>query len=367
MAHLSTTSVLPFAPRPYPDEIMSSWLSRVSCRYDLTPGTLLDRLDPRDVWSGTRKIDWKMPEHYKICLAAAARLDEHDVAQLDAASTHPRWAEHWFAWEDGFGRSPWVEGDLHGYTLRWSWCVPCLVEGYALTGQDFIRLPWALACVGYCHEHKIPLTDKCACGAWGEPTHVADGNETRLICTGCERPISSYLPLDDLVPTQSRAVDLQLAFERYLVAALNGKRIAQTWCGRASNAQILAVVDDVAHALCIRPSYDAEVLIETFDNDLERRLPRFPNLDHILCALPSFWRACTIGAVLAIIGRDDICDAMSGDLRLSRSPAQRWFPKGRRSLKWMVDRLHPADVQRLINRSQKWPPKVRKRLGACVH
>ena len=172
---------------------------------------------------------------------------------------------------------------------------------------------------------------------------------------------------DALELTPWRAVDLQLAFERYLVAALNGKRIAQTWCGRASNAQILAVVDDVAHALCIRPSYDAEVLIETFDNDLERRLPRFPNLDHILCALPSFWRACTIGAVLAIIGRDDICDAMSGDLRLSRSPAQRWFPKGRRSLKWMVDRLHPADVQRLINRSQKWPPKVRKRLGACVH
>ena len=235
------TSILPFAPRPCRGEIMSSWLSRVGCRYGLEPANLLARLDPNPDMSSSRELDWNMSDRHQSCLADATRLERARVAELDPARSHANWAQQWFAWAS-IGRDPWQNEDIYDYEFRWAWCPRCLAEGHALTGQDYIRLPWTLACVGYCHAHRIPLTSECNCGALVRPIHVAEGDRSRLVCRSCERPIGSGGVQDGLKQRSlSPAADLQIAFEQDLILALNDAQPIHDWCGVASNEQLLAV------------------------------------------------------------------------------------------------------------------------------
>ncbi len=165
------TSILPFAPRPCRGEIISSWLSRIGCRYELEPAKLLFRLDPTHGIDSPRGIDWNMPAQYKACIAEAVRLGPDDIDELDAASYHPGWKPQWFAWSS-CGYNPWQAEDIYGDEFCWAWCSSCLAEEYQLTGQEYIRLPWTLACVGYCHKHREPLTNRCTCGSSIRPVRI---------------------------------------------------------------------------------------------------------------------------------------------------------------------------------------------------
>lgn len=84
---------LPFAPRPCPDEIMSSWLSRIGCRYDCDPWALLNLL-PMGSGRGEDasvcdSIDWGMPLHHQRRVAQAALVKAAVVARCDAAKAAP--------------------------------------------------------------------------------------------------------------------------------------------------------------------------------------------------------------------------------------------------------------------------------------
>jgi hypothetical protein len=366
LAH--STFVLPFAPRACCGEILSSWLSRVGCRYDLGPAQILGCLDPKPEISASSEIDWRMSRQEKGCLATAARTDIAAVAELDAASTHPRWEKHWFAL-DSCGRDPWSEQDIYGNEFRWAWCSLCLTREYCQTGQDYIQLSWTLACVGYCHEHKQMLTSRCSCGATRRPIHVVEGSRTRLICRFCERPVAQQVVKEARGPKRlSRAVDLQIAFERDLIAALDGRTPATAWCGPASNEQLLAVVDDIAFAICRRATYGSQPPIEGFSTSYAHtgRFPDLPDMDHKLCALSPFWRANAVAAILSMIGSQDVCKIMSLDLDICRSPALRRLLDWRGSLEWMLRQLALRDIRRLVARSPSWPDEVRARLDAGV-
>lgn len=360
------TSILPFVPRPCRDEIMSSWLSRIGCRYELEPDILLFRLDPAQGMGAPRGIDWNISNQYKAYLAEAARLELSDVDKLDAAFLHPRWGPQWFAWSS-CAHNPWQAEDIYGDEFRWAWCSSCLTDGYRLTGQEYIRQRWIFACVSYCHEHREPLTNRCECGSSIRPIHVADGLQTRLICRFCGNPVRS--PTASEPRLQNHARDLQIAFEKDLVSALDDDRPIHEWCGTALSDQLLTAVNDVVYALCTRPSYNARVAIEAFDIAPEARwrLPDIPNLDHKLCTLPALWRGRAIGAVLAVIGGEDICAAMSTDIRLKGNPVLEPFMNWRGSLEWLVGYLPAFAVRRLVKRSQKWPAALQKRLMAVVN
>lgn len=344
---------------------MSSWLSRVACRYDTMPSELLARLDPKNDNYAPRGIDWRMSGQQKDCLAAAARIDPAAVVGLDAASAHPRWAQYWFS-VNSAGRDPWNDRDIYGDEFSWAWCSLCLTDGYRETRQHYIRLSWTLACVGYCHRHKRILTRRCACGETRKPVHVAEGPRTRLICRSCGRSVAAPAPEERREPWRlNRAIDLQLAFERDLIAALNGKRPAVNWCGKASNQQLLALVDDIAYAVCTRRSYFLVLPIEGFFL-AKQRLHHVPDMEHKLCALSPFWRASALAAILSIIGSEDVCKVMSFDRSQIERPPYRRFLKWRGSLDWMVSHLQSYDVRRLIARSTRWPARTRDMLSAAV-
>lgn len=363
-----SASALPFVPRPFPDEILSSWLSRVGCHYDLGPTEILHRLDPHHSIESPREIDWRMSEGHVHCLAGAARISATEVFRHDAATVHPRWAPYWFSLNT-WGHDPWNDRDLYGHELRWAWCDLCMASQYARTGHQYIRLPWTLACIGYCAEHRRMLTDRCSCGATVRPVHVAEGARTRLICRFCSRSIAQNIVVETRGPTRlQHAIDLQIAFERDLVAALDGSRPPAKWCGRASAGQLVALVDDVAHAICTHWSHLCSAPVERFSLDYRRadRFPEIPGLEHKLCALPSFWRANGIAAILSIIGDRRLCRIMSTDLDCATTAPARQLLSWTGSLEWMLSLLEPLDIRRLIERSSRWPIGPRRRLHAWI-
>lgn len=260
---------------------------------------------------------------------------------------------------------------MYNEEFAWGWCDLCVAEDYARTGQQYIHLEWTLACVGYCHRHKHRLTSHCACGAERRPIHKAEGARTRLVCRFCGRSVAQPGGEERYGPRRLvRARDLQLAFEVDLVAALGGRAPSSRWCGNVSADELLSFVDDICYALCTRRSYSLVLPIEGFwlksSSWRHDRLPHLPDMDHKLCALSPYWRATVIGAVLAIIGDEDVCKALSIDLDLATEPFLRRFMKWRGSLEWMLSHLPIYDVRRLLERSVNWPEQVRERLSEAI-
>jgi hypothetical protein len=96
---------LPVAPRPYRDEITTSWLGRVACRYGLDAPQLASHLvfDDADAapppvsemaWTADQTRLW----------AKACGLDPARLQRLSLAWRYPRWSLTWFTnerWEWG--------------------------------------------------------------------------------------------------------------------------------------------------------------------------------------------------------------------------------------------------------------------------
>jgi hypothetical protein len=87
------------------DELLSSWLSRAACRYDLDGGTLRDLLtapggDAKGR-AGLDGLDYRPTGEELAALAAAARLAAKRLSALVLATVHPTWPRHWFAWSWG--------------------------------------------------------------------------------------------------------------------------------------------------------------------------------------------------------------------------------------------------------------------------
>src|SRR5271167_2082250 len=82
---------LPVAPRPFEDELLSSWQGRIACRYDLCADHLSERLGvaPHDRSLGFSGRDFA-PAHGAVSAwARACRLSEGRVRGM-ALSTRPR-------------------------------------------------------------------------------------------------------------------------------------------------------------------------------------------------------------------------------------------------------------------------------------
>ncbi|RTR10041.1 hypothetical protein EJ903_26405 [Azospirillum griseum] len=182
--------VLPLAPRPMEDELLSSWLSRVACRYDLDGGALRGLLttpgDDAETMTTLHGLDYQ-PAHEEIAvLAAAARLPVERLSTLALTTAHPTWPRHWYAWDWGVlvpsnGTEPYANALAPG------WCDLCLSEDQAVGRHAYLRRHWAYAAVGFCHRHRLPLRHLCPfCQTAGSLRFVPSDGGTRLCCGNCD-------------------------------------------------------------------------------------------------------------------------------------------------------------------------------------
>lgn len=87
---------LPVAPRPYPEELPSSWLGRTAAWYDVSVAHLRQVLCPVDPNRTTRPdVGWDVRE--ASCVAAGLRVAPEVVFSLELKRRWPNLAVDWLA------------------------------------------------------------------------------------------------------------------------------------------------------------------------------------------------------------------------------------------------------------------------------
>ncbi|QPB24440.1 TniQ family protein (plasmid) [Rhizobium sp. 007] len=137
--------LLPVAPRPFADELLTSWQCRLASRYSSTPPQI-------EAWLGGRPAsmresfearDSQPDEDTTWRWARGCRLKECDLQQLALSELGRP--------EDCYVRS----------ALNRGVCAVCLDEGAERGGDHYCRRSWAHVEAVACHKHGVRLQSAC--------------------------------------------------------------------------------------------------------------------------------------------------------------------------------------------------------------
>lgn len=136
---------LPVAPRPYQDELLSSWMARVAARYGSEPLELVVYLagqGGRDAGAG--QVDDVAPDMGLLKQwAKACRIDPERLHRRSLAARYPDRPRGWFL------------------TETVPVCLACFDADVAAGRDAYLRVNWRLAEQVVCPEHRTMLLDRC--------------------------------------------------------------------------------------------------------------------------------------------------------------------------------------------------------------
>lgn len=163
---------LPVAPRPFRNELLSSWMGRVSARYGLEAPALTGWLagqgrGPRS----PRQLDDIAPDPDLIRLwARACRVDPERLARLSVARRNPDRSPAWILERPGVPV-----------------CLGCF-DSDASAGRDsYLRSDWRLAEHVACRTHGEMLHDRCpVCSGQLRVSFRFRSGRLRPFCRKCE-------------------------------------------------------------------------------------------------------------------------------------------------------------------------------------
>lgn len=170
---------LPIAPRPYRDELLSSWMARVACRYGLTAPELAGDFaaEGNSLWS-PQPIDDRAPDDDQTRVwARGCGVDPERLLRLSLSRRYPRRPPAWYAsqgpeWAPAAGPIP--------------VCLACFAADLAAGHDAYLRAGWMFAECCVCPAHGQLLQDRC--GSCHRRLRVAfrlrDGF-ARPICSRC--------------------------------------------------------------------------------------------------------------------------------------------------------------------------------------
>lgn len=165
-----TSRLLPWRPRPEPDELLSSWLARVARGNSGKLHTFCHAVWPGlQIWN--RDIDAVAPA---LLLAELGRRTGVDASRIDQTTLR---SLEGVLFEDlqVVGPTQWVRplGVFHRTRRRGGqqWCPLCL----AADQEPYYRRRWRLAIASTCPCHGLVLADTCHdCGAPAVPHRGED-------------------------------------------------------------------------------------------------------------------------------------------------------------------------------------------------
>ena len=163
---------LPVAPRPFRNELLSSWMARVAARYGLEAPAMTAWLEGqgRGIRS-PRQLDDLAPDPDLVRLwARACRVDQERLARLSLALRLPDRSPAWILERPGVPV-----------------CLACL-DSDASAGRDsYLRSDWRLAEQVACPAHGEMLHDRCpVCSGQLRVSFRMRGGLLRPFCRKCE-------------------------------------------------------------------------------------------------------------------------------------------------------------------------------------
>jgi len=177
-----TARHLPVAPRPYRDELLSSWLARVACRFGLTHQALAGWLaNDGENFSPFQPVDDRCPaDEFVEQWGRSCSIDPDQLRRLSLRQRHPQRPDSWYV-----SRGPdWASAA----TIRTPpVCLACLASDH-VTGRDaWIRADWSLAEHCICPVHGQLLHDRCTtcCHHLSIAFRLREGRAC-AVCSRCE-------------------------------------------------------------------------------------------------------------------------------------------------------------------------------------
>ena len=166
---------LPVAPRPFMDELLSSWMARVAARYWSETLELMVYLAGQGGrYAGARQVDDVAPDMELLRLwAKACRTDPERLRRRSLASRYPGRPQGWLL------------------TETVPVCLACFDADVAAGRDAYLRGHWRLAEQVVCQSHRTMLLDRChAClGRLKLSLHMLNGL-LRPFCRKCHAVLS---------------------------------------------------------------------------------------------------------------------------------------------------------------------------------
>ena len=178
---------LPVAPRPHRDELLSSWLGRVACRYGLDAASLVGALAAEGDARGIPIDDAAPTQEHIVSWAHAGGVDP---ARLSLSWRYPDRPPAWLSSQG----PPWAPTAVRSPPA----CRACFEADRAAGRDEHLRADWMLAERCACPAHRRLLLDHCP--GCREPLHFAfrlrDG-WARLVCGRCEQELTARSGRED--------------------------------------------------------------------------------------------------------------------------------------------------------------------------
>jgi len=314
---------LPVAPRPYPDELLSSWLGRVACRYGLRADELAGRLaGPGALDLYAAPIDDMAPSADETRRwARVCRVDPERLRRLALTRRYPDRPRSWFGhegpeWRPSPGSAP--------------ACFACFDADRADGRDAYLRAAWTLGERCVCPLHGRLLTDRCpyGCGRLQVGFRLHDGR-ARPVCARCGRNLAGGAG-EGGRPQGQAVIEAVLHMERRIADRVDSGR------SLGVEAAIAALWAPLDHPSAARP-----VLALWFEESgwrcpFEARHAvgaRAP-----LAVLPICWRVVTLAVLQDVYGAGLMIDgATPAADRLARRAAPQARPTG-----WRPERRPPG-------------------------
>jgi hypothetical protein len=362
------TGRLPVAPRPYRDELLSSWLARVACRYGLAAQELAGYFAARgNSQSAPVPIeDRATAQDQTRVWAQACGVDPDRLQRLALSRRYPRRPRSWYA-----SRGPeWVSSAASGSTPV---CLACFAADLAAGRDAYLRAGWMLAERSICPVHGRLLHDRCL------SCHRRLSVAFRLH-DGCARPVCGYCGwlLTDRGgeggrPQDRALVRTALAVQRRITASVNRANREREQLEKAL-ATLWAPLD---HPAAARP------VLALWFNQAGWRCPydvrHAVGADAPLGQLPVRWRFLTLLALNDVFGADPRVDGTlpPAAAHLVRRVAPRQIRLSRSSRRPHVQVLKrsSAEYERLAHQiladpgwiaAEELPRRKRERVRACL-
>jgi hypothetical protein len=310
-----TAGRLPVAPRPYRDELLSSWLARMACRYGLTARELAGHFSGGNGSSSPVPIDDRdsAPDQARVW-AQACGIDPERLRRLSLSRRFPRRTQAWYV---SLGPA-WGRSATTGPTPV---CFACFAADIAAGRDAYLRAGWRLAERCICPIHGQLLHDRCL------SCHRRLSVALRLH-EGCARPVCSHCDLvladrggEGGQPQDRALVGTALAVQQRITASVHGEIPVREQLEKAL-ATLWAPLD---HPAAARP------VLALWFNEVGWRCPyearHAVGAEAPLGQLPIRWRFLTLLALNDVFG---------GDLRIDGALPAAAVHLARRAAPWQI-------------------------------
>src|SRR5215472_7723957 len=242
MSTVVAPAELPFAPGPYSDELLSSWLLRVAAANLVSLRELLDGFQSRygRVLTNT-PIDYAISGAAITALAKFCRVAPEKIHTLDlrlrAAHLSPALLLR-YAQNPALFWCP--RCSLR--RVRYGFCPLCLANQRRI----HVRWDWSVACLSRCAFHRAPLLDGCpACGEPDPLTFSGFDSPSTALCRSCGSDLTASQ--NDAQGARSKS-DIRAVEDAYR-AMLLGIAPDPALLGKATDRSVRQFVEDMLQLL----------------------------------------------------------------------------------------------------------------------